>query len=389
MRKHLVMVAMVLGLIAGALPGANAGPGILGYSSDNIEQVGHIPFEVSTATGANFFNQGKNRYMIVTGWTQFSIYDVTDPASPTIVGTPTQFGFKFENEDVATNGRIMLFSESLPLNQLHIWDVEDVTNPVLISSLPGAGQHTTSCILDCKWAYGSSGAISDLRDPANPKLMKEKWNEGLPSVGGYHDITEVAPGIVISASQPMVMLDARKDPRKPKLLAISEMNENVGEAPIHSNLWPRNGKDKFIMVSGESWSPTNGGAKCTEDRNQGFSTWDATKWKKTKTFKRIDTWKGYNGTVQDGGSAANAPFGCSSHWFTYHPKFNNGGLAAVAWYSNGTRILEVDKKGKIDEAGWFLPYAGATSGAYWVDKEYIYAVDYQRGVDILRYTDKV
>jgi hypothetical protein len=313
---------------------------------------------------------------------------VTDPASPQIVGTPGPFGFKFENEDVATNGEIMLFSESLPQNILHIWNIEDVSNPVQVAELPGAGQHTTDCILNCKWAYGSSGAISDLRNPAKPKLMKEKWTDGLKAVSNQHDVTEVAPGLVISASQPMVFLDARKDPRNPKLLAMSEPNEQVGEAPVHSNIWPRKGKDKFLLVTGESWSPANGGAQCTEDRNQGFSTWDATKWKKTHTFKRIDVFKSKNGTISDGGAVVNAPFGCSSHWFTAHPKFKNGGLVASAWYTQGTRLLKVNSKGKISEIGWFLPHAGATSASYWVGNEYVYAVDYQRGVDVLRYTGK-
>ena len=386
--KKLITVFAALGLLLGLLPGATAGPGPQGVSSENIEQVGYLPLEAGTGTGAGFFNQGKNRYMIVTGWKTFTIYDINDPANPAMVGAPVPFGFKFENEDVSTNGEIMLFSESLPQNILHVWNIEDVTNPVEVSQVPGAGQHTSSCILNCQWAYGSNGAITDLRNPAKPKLMKEKWTDGLQAVGGYHDITEVAPGLVLSASQPMVFLDARKDPTKPKLLATSEMNEQVGEAPVHSNLWPRKGQDDFLLVTGESWNPSNGGARCTEDRNQGFSTWDATKWKKTRSFTKIDTFKAKNGTVTDGGSAVNAPFGCSSHWFTYHPDWKNGGLVTAAWYSHGTRVLKVDGKGKISEIGWFLPHAGGTSASYWVDDEYIYSVDYQRGVDILRYTGK-
>lgn len=388
MRK-LTTILAALGLFVGLLPGATAGPGAQGVSSDNVEQVTFLPFEAGTATGADFFSQGKDRYMIVTGWKSFSIYDINDPGNPQIVGTPVPFGFQFENEDVSTNGEIMLFSESLPQNILHVWDIEDVTNPVEIAQVPGAGQHTTSCILNCTWAYGSSGAITDLRNPAKPKLMKEKWTDGLKAIGGYHDVREVARGLVLSASQPMVFLDARKDPRNPKLLATSAMNEQVGEAPVHSNQWPRNAKDKFMLVTGESWAPTNGNGQCTEDRNQGFSTWDATKWRRTHSFTRIDVFKAENGTIADGGSVVNAPFGCSSHWFTAHPDWKNGGLAAVAWYSHGTRILKVNSKGKISEIGWFLPHAGGTSAAYWVDDEYIYAVDYQRGVDVLRYTGKV
>src|SRR3712207_7867144 len=46
-----------------------------------------------------------------------------------------------------------------------------------ISTVEGAGDHTTTCILDCRWAYGSDGSITDLRDPANPKLMQQDWHE--------------------------------------------------------------------------------------------------------------------------------------------------------------------------------------------------------------------
>ncbi len=57
-------------------------------------------------------------------------------------------------------------------------------------------------------------------------------------------------------------------------------------------------------------------------------------------------------------------------------------------YNSGTRFLEVNSKGKIEEVGWFLPHAGGTSGAYFIDKKIVYAVDYQRGLDILRFTGK-
>ena len=45
----------------------------------------------------------------------------------------------------------------------------------------------------------------------------------------------------------------------------------------------------------------------------------------------------------------------------------------------------VDSKGKIKEIGYFLPYAGSTSAVYWVTDDIAYAVDYNRGIDILRF----
>ena len=64
-------------------------------------------------------------------------------------------------------------------------------------------------------------------------------------------------------------------------------------------------------------------------------------------------------------------------------------MLAAGWYHSGTRFLDVDAKGKIKEVGWFLPNGGGTSGAYWITDEIVYAVDYTRGIDVLRYTGKV
>jgi hypothetical protein len=45
----------------------------------------------------------------------------------------------------------------------------------------------------------------------------------------------------------------------------------------------------------------------------------------------------------------------------------------------------VSDQGKVSEEGYFLPYRGDTSAAYWLTDEIVYAVDYERGIDILRY----
>lgn len=375
----LALGAMMLAL----LPGAQAGPGPHGISSDDVEHVAFIPFEVGTATGMNFFSKGKDDYMVVTSWKSFSIYNINDPVNP-VQESQVPFGFAFENEDVATNGRIMLFSEELPLAQLHIWNIEDVTNPVEIASLPEAGAHTNSCILDCKYAYASDGTITDLRDPANPKVLDSKWGDlAEPPNNNGHDVTEVAPGLVLTSTNPMLFLDARKDPAHPKVLAQSTQQEGF----VHSNQWPRGSKDRFALSTGETWTP-GVDAQCT-DSSAGLTTWDTSSWKKTHTFKEVDTFRMKNGTYIDGNPPINAPFGCSSHWFTAHPKFKNGGLIAAGFYNHGTRFLKVDSKGKLSEVGFFLPNGGGTSGAYWVTDRIVYAVDYQRGFDVLKWNGKL
>jgi hypothetical protein len=379
----LALSAQIASLLA---PTASAGPSAGGYTSDNVEWLAHVPFQGPSSTGANFFNSGKDKYMIVTSWHDFAIYDINEPTNPQLVGQPVPFGFKFENEDVATNGEIMLFSESLPQSILHVWDIEDKTNPVEIAQVPGAGNHTTSCILDCQWAYGSTGAITDLRNPAKPKLMKEKWSDGMPPIGGNHDVTEVAPGIVLTSTDPMLLIDARKDPVHPKFLAAADKKGYTSNGlAFHSNLWPRNMKDRFVVAGGETCC---GAEQCNEDQAASFSTWDTSQWKKTGKLTFVDEWWAYQGTITDGGGVVSGPFGCSPHWFTTQPGWNNGGVVAAGWYNSGTRFLGVDSKGKIEQVGWFLPAAGGTSGAYFINKEIVYAVDYQRGIDVLKFSGK-
>ena len=73
-------------------------------------------------------------------------------------------------------------------------------------------------------------------------------------------------------------------------------------------------------------------------------------------------------------------------WIEQHPDFRNGGYVAGAFYDHGTRFFQVTPAGKIKEAGYFMAYAGQASATYWITDEILYTVDYNRGLDILRFT---
>ena len=118
-----------------------------------------------------------------------------------------------------------------------------------LADLPGGNSHTHSCILNCTYAYGSNGQIVDLRDPAKPKILKQKWGDGKP-VNNGHDVEEIAPGMVLTATQPIMLLDVH-DPLKPKLLA---MGRNEDGRFIHTPRWPQNGTDKFLLMAGEIYT---------------------------------------------------------------------------------------------------------------------------------------
>ncbi|MGH2756846.1 MAG: LVIVD repeat-containing protein [Actinomycetota bacterium] len=377
-RRRIGGLVASVALAAGGLipPSVSAGPSQGGFSSDNVEWVAHIPFQVGTATGAKVVG----KYLYVTSWREFSIYDLSDPLDPELLST-TPFGFKFENEDVATNGEIMLFSETIPQQILHIWNIEDKSNPVEIGQLgEGAGDHTTECILDCKFGYGSEGSVSDLRNPAKPKLLGNYFEDQPGGTDDAHDVNEVAPGRVLTSSQPILLLDARENQVHPKVLAVADDEKITGG--IHSNRWPNEGKDSIVLFSSES----NATGRCGED-NGDFMTWDGSDWKKSHSLKLLDIYELSNGVWADGAPGVNG-LGCSAHWFQEHPAFRNGGLVALGSYEHGTRFVDIAPTGKIKEIGWFVPHAGSTSAAYWMTDRLVYAVDYSRGIDILRYTGK-
>ena len=98
----------------------------------------------------------------------------------------------------------------------------------------------------------------------------------------------------------------------------------------------------------------------------------------------IDRYRVENGTYVDGAPAINA-LRCSAHWFETHPAYKDGGLVAIGYYEHGTHLLNVSGQGESTRKGYFLPHAGSTSAAFWVNRNVIYAVDYTRGIDILRY----
>jgi hypothetical protein len=301
------LAALVGGVVPGALNTATAGPSTGGFTSDNVDYIRHVPFEVGTATGARRVGD----LLFVTSWKSYSIYSLKDPLNPTIIGTPHPIGFAFENEDVAVDSKhkFLIFSETLPQNRLHVYDLQSLENPTEIATVSGAANHTHSCIFDCRYLWGSTGTVVDMKRPDQPKVIG-KWNEGLPGKSG-HDITEISPGIILTSTTPTMLLDARKSVTKPKLLAVGDKADYF----IHSVIWPRMGKDKFALVSGE----TNATQRCDEDSAR-WHVYDTTGWQKTKKLKEVADYKFSNGVYADGNPAVNG-LGCSSHWFNEHPKW--------------------------------------------------------------------
>ncbi|MEA2432993.1 MAG: hypothetical protein QOG54_450 [Actinomycetota bacterium] len=358
-------------LVTFAAPSSGAGPEGTGMASDNVQHVATIPFDAGAATSARLLGD----YLYVAGSKQFSIYDVSDPLNPALQSI-TPVGFFFANEDVDTNGKILLLSdEQGATHSLHVYDVEDKTAPVKVATVANAPDHTFTCVFHCTYAYGARGSIIDLRNPTKAKMVGN-WFPGMQPGYGF-DVTEVSPGIVLTSSRQMHLLDARKDVLNPEFVASGYTTD---DRLIHSNRWPNHGRDRFYLVQAETFAET----RCDEDSG-AFMTWDTRGWRKTRTFEVADEYRAVNGNFIDGSPPANAA-GCTAMWFQEHPDFDDGGLVATAWFEHGARFLRVGHDGKISEVGYFMPVGGSTIATYWITDEIVYAIDLVRGIDILRFT---
>ena len=74
---------------------------------------------------------------------------------------------------------------------------------------------------------------------------------------------------------------------------------------------------------------------------------------------------------------------CSAHYFD-----EREGLTANAWYEEGTRFLDVSDPANIRQVGYWIPTKGETWSALFApndpDGEIVYALDFVRGIDVLR-----
>src|SRR4051812_27362709 len=204
-------------------------PAGLTQVSPNVEDLGTL---IGEAGSLNAGGRLVGHYFYVTGATHFSIYDVADPAHPKLTSR-VDFPCRFENEDVTVTDNLLIYSDFATTGDLYVYDVRDKQHPKLIADTPGAGTHTMQCVQGCRYAYGSyhaatpqgpltDGEVVDLADPANPKVLGDWTDSGVLPSRKVHDVTEVAPGRLLTASAPMELLDTSASLVKPKVLAVSD-----------------------------------------------------------------------------------------------------------------------------------------------------------------------
>lgn len=358
--------ALALGLLA--VPGMSAADAPAGEDSARSELVG--AFVVGAPiTGATLLDG----YLYVTSSDRLSIYDVSEPLLPKLVGTEPSPNAIY-GELISTDGETLLLNNGIATGTLDIWNVEDKTNPVHVSSVGGVNDEHVSCALECTWAYGSLGSIVDLRKPGDPELRDPNWKEitGLEK-DAIHRLDEFRYGFMATAPRqgPPVLLDVRR-PLRPRIVARTLVPRKVPNAFLFSN-WLRAGTDRYMVSSSET-------AVCNDKHQGALVTFDTTGWPRDRRFEVADTFKYRARTDSDEDEES-----CRSYYFSMHPDFADGGLILLPNGLEGTRIVEVSPRGSMEETDSFIPPVSDVWLAFWIDEEIFYALNTTGEVYILRY----
>jgi hypothetical protein len=384
-------------------------------SSDNVEYIGSLKPDIGVTTGARIVGDR----MFVTSAKNISIYDISTPESPQMLGFLPNASW--ENEEVPTNGKILAFASdffsampncvnsSEPIGTgrvtgcVQFFDVRDPANIKEIGITPRAN-HTAECVLDCQYFYGSAGTIIDARGALDGTAPTEvgNWitylreNEGVDSRSCHH-IRELRPGVLLTACRPFAVITVNPEdaagasPTTPQVLYTGNAAKFV-----HSARWPRKGEDDLLMTGGEeNFNPQCEQIPPSDDpddrivgNNSEFSTYSAeavNEGTSTEFELLHQVGPAGNGTYADGKPVANH-LGCSVHWFQEHRTFKNGGLVALSEYEDGVRFMQIHKDGQIEEQGFFLALGSSSSSPKWAPgSDIVYSIDYDRGIDIIRW----
>jgi hypothetical protein len=320
---------------------------------------------------------------------------------------------EFENEQVPTNGAVLGISGQTPSitangvcpstyptgssGCLVLFDVRDKAQPKQVATVLNAGDHTSTCILSCTYMYGSAGSITDLRSVLGSShtatKLETNWiaylkSKGYPFYRSCHNQTEVRSGIILTACDPMYVLSVRKQDgasvTMPKVLGTADYLSAPDDQKrfVHGVEWAQAGTDPIMLSGGE----TNFQPTC-ENTNGAFATFRVSGTSSKPTFTFADQVRMVPGNYIDGNPPQGTyRLGCSVHWFEPQASFKGGGVVALAAYENGTRFERIAPDGKITEVGFFEPLGGGTSAPHWaLDGRTVYAIDYQRGIDVLRW----
>jgi hypothetical protein len=392
-------------------------------SNGSVEYLGRFPEHAGTAGGAP---SEDGRLFYLTDPRGVYIYDTSDPADPKRLGSVAVYqtransglGTALGQEDPDTNGEILLVDGSTSpagAAALQVVDVSDATSPKVLASVP-VTDHTWTCVSgtddtgelnSCAYAYGRTGHIIDLTDPAKPERTQASWRTATGYSQYTHDLTEIRPGLVMTAGASAALLDT-SDPTNPVLLTEIGDRKRFASLGYHSVEWADEGRDRYVVLGTEiapgavAGAPPNTAGSDCKGPDSVIETWDATAvlgalqaYEQSRNprvfegveFKKVDAFDASGRGIFLTGQAAASQLYCA-HWMELHPGFADGGRMAVAYYNRGARFVDVDAEGKMTEFGWITPAEGYTGSPQWISDDVVYLMDYRRGLEVVRIKDQ-
>ncbi|MDQ1699406.1 MAG: hypothetical protein QOG34_1269 [Frankiaceae bacterium] len=424
---RLLAVVQAAALAAGLVSVATAGPTQAappaGAISSNVEFVANLP-EANTAISLNFIGDT----MFVSAESGISSYDVSNPRAPKLLGALPHY--IWENEDVDVDpARHLLFvsrdprgftspaTTAFPYGAVEVYDVSNpaVFKPVSATLLPTG--HTTTCVGGCRWTWTGGPATSpvdahdwgfgrpifalDMKDPSHPVQCAHPidTNRSDGKTSYAHDVQVDSTGVAWVSGDGGVrgywVTGRHRDPVDGKTKTATgcdpipyagggtELGRDASRGGLMHNAW-RDMKAKVDGVKGAVLYVTEevtGASSCAgygkfaiydlrgSFHGEGWRNIAATHFR----LKPLSTWTPER---QPGSN------GCdSAHYFTDR----GDQVLAGAYYSQGTRFLDVSNPRHPRQIAYYRPNDASTWAAYW-HKGYVFIADNARGIDIIRLT---
>jgi hypothetical protein len=397
MRRFLATaLAAGLTLLPAGISGAQVSDPTGLVKSDNVSVIGTLPNP--GVIGARF----RGDVMFVTSVAGLTTYDISNPASPSPLGTlPLPH---FENEDVDLGGDILLISNDAAESTgiLYVIDISNPARPALLSAthmggdpLFGGPGHTASCVLDCRFAWITDGGGIRVIDLSNPAAPVTKGTFDTPAGGDVvtHDVQVDGDGLVWVVGfggtagyelpagydgNGLGRLVAKSGPEGNSTY-FDELGLGSGDNPndfIHHNSFRRAGDDTVFVTEEDYARPGCRGAGSFQSWSlQVDSEGDPT----GADMKPLDLW-----TTELLADTAQPAALCSAHYFDLRRN-----LVAQAWYEQGVRFLDVHDPSDIRQVGFFVPPTSSTWAAYFAPTDpsgqIVYSLDASHGIDVLRF----